>query len=70
MSVISRLAAAAAVFGAATSAPAQEFRPALIYDIGGKFDRSFNEASYEGAKRFMAERPTGDRHSSPVVCSR
>jgi basic membrane protein A and related proteins len=29
--------------------------PALIFDLGGKFDKSFNEAAYEGAKRWADE---------------
>ncbi len=29
--------------------------PALIFDLGGKFDRSFNEAAYAGAERWKAE---------------
>lgn len=29
--------------------------PALIYDLGGKFDKSFNEAAYGGAERWKAE---------------
>lgn len=29
--------------------------PALIYDLGGKFDKSFNEAAYNGAERWVAE---------------
>ena len=29
--------------------------PALIYDLGGKFDKSFNEAAYEGAEKWKAE---------------
>ncbi|MFT4014688.1 MAG: BMP family ABC transporter substrate-binding protein [Paracoccus sp. (in: a-proteobacteria)] len=29
--------------------------PALIFDLGGKFDKSFNEAAYEGAERWKAE---------------
>jgi basic membrane protein A len=29
--------------------------PALIYDLGGKFDKSFNEAAYNGAKRWVEE---------------
>lgn len=28
---------------------------ALVYDGGGKFDKSFNEAAYNGAERFKAE---------------
>ena len=29
--------------------------PALIFDLGGKFDKSFNEAAYEGAQRWADE---------------
>jgi basic membrane protein A len=29
--------------------------PAVVYDMGGKFDKSFNEAAYEGAERWKAE---------------
>ncbi|KGJ06695.1 nucleoside-binding protein [Paracoccus halophilus] len=29
--------------------------PALIFDIGGKFDKSFNESAYRGAERWKAE---------------
>lgn len=29
--------------------------PALVYDLGGKFDKSFNEAAYNGAERWKAE---------------
>jgi len=29
--------------------------PALIFDLGGKFDKSFNEAAYEGAQRWAKE---------------
>ena len=29
--------------------------PALIYDMGGKFDKSFNEAAWNGAERWAAE---------------
>ena len=29
--------------------------PALIYDLGGKFDKSFNEAAYGGAKKWSEE---------------
>jgi basic membrane protein A and related proteins len=36
-------------------ASAQDFTPALIFDMGGKFDKSFNEAAYNGAERFKAE---------------
>ncbi len=29
--------------------------PALIFDLGGKFDKSFNEAAYRGAEQWKAE---------------
>jgi basic membrane protein A len=34
---------------------AQEFVPAIVFDMGGKFDKSFNEAAYVGAERFKKE---------------
>ena len=52
-----RLLAAAAVSlaAAATAAHAAEFKPAVVYDMGGKFDKSFNEGVYNGVKRFTEE---------------
>ena len=37
------------------SAYAQEVKPALLYDLGGKFDKSFNEAAFNGAEKFKTE---------------
>ena len=34
---------------------AQEFAPAVVFDMGGKFDKSFNEAAYAGAERFKKD---------------
>ncbi len=34
---------------------AADDKPALLYDLGGKFDKSFNEAAYNGAEKFKAE---------------
>ncbi|TJX04493.1 MAG: BMP family ABC transporter substrate-binding protein, partial [Mesorhizobium sp.] len=34
---------------------AADIQPALLFDLGGKFDKSFNEASYNGAEKFKAE---------------
>jgi basic membrane protein A len=39
----------------ALSAGAALADPALIFDLGGKFDRSFNQAAHEGAERWKAE---------------
>jgi basic membrane protein A len=46
------LLVASALAGLAT---AQEFSPAVVFDMGGKFDKSFNEAAYNGAERFKKE---------------
>ncbi len=34
---------------------AEDGQPAIIFDMGGKFDKSFNEAAYNGAERFKDE---------------
>ena len=39
----------------ALSAGAALADPALIFDLGGKFDKSFNEAAFNGAKRWADE---------------
>lgn len=41
--------------GAAQSALAADYQPAIIYDLGGKFDKSFNESAFHGAERFKKE---------------
>jgi basic membrane protein A and related proteins len=37
------------------TAIAQELKPAIVFDRGGKFDKSFNEAAYVGMERFKKE---------------
>ena len=37
------------------TALAADIKPAIIYDLGGKFDKSFNEAAYNGAEAWKAE---------------
>ena len=49
------LLAAASLLAFAATASAQDFKPALIFDLGGKFDKSFNEAAYNGAEKFKKE---------------
>ena len=39
----------------ALSAGAALADPALIFDLGGKFDKSFNESAYNGAQRWVEE---------------
>ena len=50
---IRTLAGSAAAF--ALSAAGALADPALIFDLGGKFDKSFNEAAYNGAQRWVQE---------------
>ncbi|MEM9062160.1 MAG: BMP family ABC transporter substrate-binding protein [Pseudomonadota bacterium] len=50
------LGAAAAALIATTSALADgHFKPAVVFDMGGKFDKSFNEGVWNGVKKFMDE---------------
>jgi basic membrane protein A len=56
MTVMQRLLGASAVLALSAGTAAAE--PALIFDLGGKFDKSFNEAAFAGAQRWAAE--TGD----------
>jgi basic membrane protein A len=39
---------------ASQGAAAEDVVPGLLYDMGGKFDKSFNEAAYNGAEKFKA----------------
>ncbi len=52
---IKMLALTALLVGSTYAATAQDFRPVLLYDIGGKFDKSFNEAAFRGAERFNTD---------------
>ena len=40
---------------ASAAALAADIKPAVIYDLGGKFDKSFNEGVFNGATRFKKE---------------
>ena len=53
----SRLMVTAAFGGAvfAAAAWAADIKPAVVYDLGGKFDKSFNEGAFNGATRFSKE---------------
>ena len=48
-------ALAAVGLAAAGMAQAEDFTPAVVFDMGGKFDKSFNEAAFNGAERFKAD---------------
>ncbi|PWW00360.1 nucleoside-binding protein [Hoeflea marina] len=44
-----------AVAAMSATALAADIKPAIIYDLGGKFDKSFNEAAFNGAEKFKTE---------------
>ncbi|HEX2018733.1 MAG TPA: BMP family ABC transporter substrate-binding protein [Aurantimonas sp.] len=48
----------AATILSASAASAADFAPAVLYDMGGKFDKSFNEAAYNGAEKYKADTGT------------
>src|SRR5271169_5593345 len=45
----------AAALLATTAAFAADIKPAVVYDLGGKFDKSFNEGVFNGATKFKKE---------------
>jgi basic membrane protein A and related proteins len=51
----------------ATAAFAQQaaFKPAVVYDLGGKFDKSFNEGVHTGAEKFKKDTGTDYRDFEP-----
>jgi basic membrane protein A len=53
MTLFQTLAGTAAAL--ALTAGAALADPALIFDLGGKFDKSFNEAAFNGAQRWKEE---------------
>jgi basic membrane protein A len=57
MSILKIIAyqAVALAVAACCAAAAADFSPAIVYDFGGKFDRSFNQSAAEGAARFTKE---------------
>ncbi len=53
MTLMKNLLGAAATVALTAGAALAE--PAIIFDMGGKFDKSFNEAAYNGAERWAKE---------------
>ncbi|MCR9256005.1 MAG: BMP family ABC transporter substrate-binding protein [Alphaproteobacteria bacterium] len=53
--LIKMMLGAVVAVGVSTTAYAADFKPAVVYDMGGKFDKSFNEGVYGGIKRFIDE---------------
>lgn len=50
-----RLAGMAGMLLLASTVTAQEISPAVVFDMGGKFDKSFNQGVYDGVERFKEE---------------
>jgi basic membrane protein A and related proteins len=54
--MIKKLLGATALVGLmAISAFAADDKPAIVFDIGGKFDKSFNESMFNGSEKFKAD---------------
>jgi basic membrane protein A len=53
---------ATALFGAAMAGClAADIKPAIVYDLGGKYDKSFNEGVFNGAQQFKKDTGTDFR---------
>lgn len=52
---IAALFIAGSAFASAPAAPAGAPKLGIVYDAGGKFDKSFNQSAFEGAERFKKE---------------
>ncbi len=58
-----------------TAAYAADIQPAIVYGTGGKFDKSFNEAAFNGAEKFKNDtgiayrefEPTGDAQGEQAL---
>ena len=54
-----RLLGAAGIALLAAAAGVAQIKPAVVFDMGGKFDKSFNEGIYNGVEKFRAETGIG-----------
>ena len=52
---IKMLAAGIGAMAMMIGAAVADIKPAVVYDMGGKFDKSFNEGVWNGVKKFTAE---------------
>jgi basic membrane protein A len=52
---IKQLSMMIAAFAVAASASAADPKLGIVYDAGGKFDKSFNQSAFEGASRFTKD---------------
>jgi basic membrane protein A len=60
------MAIAAGAVALTANAAYAEIMPAVVYDKAGKFDKSFNEAVYNGIKRFTADTGISVREVEPT----
>jgi len=52
---IKRIGAALGLMLASVAVQAEDISPAVIFDMGGKFDKSFNQGVYDGVERFKTD---------------
>jgi basic membrane protein A and related proteins len=57
--------AATAMMSATTAMAQTAIKPAIVYDKGGKFDKSFNEGVFNGAEKFKKETSVDFRDFEP-----
>ena len=55
MRKILSLIAVAALLVSVSTTYAADIKPAVVFDMGGKFDQSFNEGIYNGVEKFKKE---------------
>lgn len=65
MTVMHKLLGASAALALSAGAAAAD--PAILFDLGGKFDKSFNESAYNGAERWATE--TGGSYAEVEIQS-
>lgn len=53
--MLSRFLLVLGLLAGARAVAADAFQPAIVFDFGGKFDRSFNQSASEGAERFKKD---------------
>ncbi|HYC02373.1 MAG TPA: BMP family ABC transporter substrate-binding protein [Azospirillaceae bacterium] len=53
-----RAVALSALLAAGVAAPAAAFEPAVVFDMGGRFDKSFNEGVLNGIEKFKKDTGT------------
>jgi basic membrane protein A len=59
--ILAGMLAMTAITAAGVPVLADDFSPAVVFDQGGTFDKSFNEAAFNGAERFKKETGTAYR---------